>query len=310
MSDESRFASQEKFIELKSTVPIKNSLNFDWGSFHISRKAESECRMTPLAASLNEPAVRTSSIHKYDPFIDIWLVGKSELDERDVESYSNSLFADNTTNNEFGLIVNLHYFDLDDRLTVVLSFDKDWQELKAHLLNQFQELHELSEEDLNEPFDIEGAPEGTSPKEVIENNIPQMYNYSLRRIIEEILPEISVEWMRNQANTQFINDYKRIGRAAIIGAGAMLAADYISDNDLDPAFSLPVLAIYGLSYGYSTFHNVKTYLEANNKRENQLQAAAYIFANTIARDIYKAHSTEHFDKMAEDWLKKGLSDSG
>ncbi|HEX5797930.1 MAG TPA: hypothetical protein VFX79_01120 [Candidatus Saccharimonadales bacterium] len=284
---------------------IKYTLPFEWGTFRVSEAADEAYGLTPLASGkIDGSSNEVSGDEVPTPRADIWMLAPSELDMADV------LQAEPSAQGvPVGAFVGARRHE--GGISVVCGLNKDRKTIETQFKQMFEDQarealgdtledgEEISAEDM---IGLSGEQKGLSLAEIIERNTTQTI---IQRLCAKQLPtplSANIEsWIRRASDLESLQHIGKQGKialgagAAVILGGTLATLETPSPVD-DITLALAAIAFVGMNFRKLN-ELLAGHMRARDEAEDYIREFAFRGSMNITSDIYKAYSTEYFDRQ-------------
>lgn len=259
--------------EIKSRE--KYELTFPWGSLHVTDHADAAYRLVPLTTqSLESETNRLSTVGVPDFRTDIWLAGPQELD------YLQPLHLGLPSIHGRG-----EFRPTDRGIEVIHGYDKDDKDLIAY----FQEQVESGEMEL--PDD--------APPDFLAQYAHQMLTHSFATMIAGFVEPMVQRHLEKDINNMVMSQARKnflIG----LGGGTFISVEQLALYGHVDAFGETMSGALVVGGAMIAYRGVKKYLQQMSTIRQIIAASASQYAQTVAYDINRTYSAEHFNYQARE----------
>lgn len=266
--------------EISYTIP------FDWGTFRVSEAAHQDSGMGPLNADTLEGSSPDMLDDPNRLFrTDIWMLSGDEVKE--------ATSGSEETPDEPG---NLLVHPDGQGMSLIAWFDKGPKELASAMAEKMLGMADEANED-----------QLRNMEEQISQEVPQLFLAALGDSIERGIQPAIADLLRDRDSRRLYRALALFGGVSLAGGGLVLGLGIPEtvetkthvDDFLVAGGSLAVEGAIGVFY----LHQMrKRYLGSYRRVNQEAEADAGVLSRRIARQIYEAYSTDHFDKKHEGWL--------
>lgn len=289
-----RFSRPKEVAGASREMAVQYGIPYEWGALHVTKPADEAYGFVPLTPDvITNGGIDISKTKAAGLRTDVYLLGPDEFIEKaDIgkQHFSNAYKADLAAVGAVSLRKN--------GIVLRLALTKDADSVKDRMLSSMALLAEQTESDLDDLRTKDGIP----LKEAIAHQTPQTLLEALCIYTADVTREAAADFFTGDLNRKILRRSSRLGAFGLAASGVLMSTNAALRGSIDPLVAASALTYTGY-YSFLARQAIKRHLKNAAYSGEMIRKASFVYAGTIAEDLYRTYCSAHFDRQAEAMLK-------